>query len=64
MCESTAYILQDGKEELLLENVEELNADEDVVKLVNLFGDQKTVEARIRSISFLENKIILEKNEK
>jgi predicted RNA-binding protein len=64
MCESTAYIVQDGKEELLLENVEELNADENGIKLVNLFGDQKTVDGRIKSISFLENKIILEKNKK
>ena len=64
MCESTAYIVEDGKEELLLENVEELNADENGIKLVNLFGDQKTVDGRIKSISFLENKIILEKNKK
>jgi predicted RNA-binding protein len=61
MCEASAYLIQDGKEELILENVDELHREGDVIKMVNLFGDQKTLEARIRMISFVENKIILEK---
>ena len=61
MCEASAYLIQDGKEELILENVDELHSEGDVIKMVNLFGDQKAVEARIKTISFVENKIILEK---
>ena len=61
MCEASAYLIQDGKEELILENVDELHREGDVIKMVNLFGDQKVLEARIRMISFVENKIILEK---
>lgn len=61
MCEASAYLIQDGKEELILENVDELHREGDVIKMVNLFGDQKAVEARIRMISFVENKIVLEK---
>ena len=61
MCEASSYLIQDGKEELILENVDELHREGDVVKMVNLFGDQKVLEARIRMISFVENKIILEK---
>ena len=61
MCEASAYLIQDGKEELILENVDELHREGDVIKMVNLFGDQKALQARIRMISFVENKIVLEK---
>jgi len=61
MCEASAYLIQDGKEELILENVDELHGEGDVIKMVNLFGDQKALEARIRMISFVDNKIVLEK---
>ncbi len=61
MCEASAYLIQDGKEELILENVEELHREGNVIKIVNLFGDQKAFEAHIKLISFLENKIVLEK---
>jgi predicted RNA-binding protein len=61
MCEASAYLIQDGKEELILENVDELHREGDVIKMVNLFGDQKAVEAQIRMISFVDNKIVLEK---
>ena len=59
MCESSAYLIQDGKEELILENVEELYTEGNTVKIVNLFGDQKSVDAEIKHISFVDNKIIL-----
>jgi predicted RNA-binding protein len=61
MCEASAYLIQDGTEELILENVDELHREGDVIRMVNLFGDQKAVEARIKMISFVENKIVLEK---
>ena len=62
MCEASAYLIQDGKEELILENVDELHREGDVIKMVNLFGDQKAIEAHIKMISFVENKIVLEKS--
>lgn len=64
MCESSAYLLQDGKEELLLENVEELFNEGDKIKIINLFGDQKIVDAKLKKISFVDNKIIFEQANK
>jgi predicted RNA-binding protein len=61
MCEASAYVIQDGKEELILENVDELHKEGDTIKITNLFGDQKVLEAQIKMISFVDNKIILEK---
>jgi predicted RNA-binding protein len=61
MCEASAYLIQDGKEELVLENVDELHTEGDTIKMINLFGDQKVLDARIKMISFVENKIVMEK---
>jgi predicted RNA-binding protein len=61
MCEATAYLIQDGKEELILENVDELHKEGDTIKIINLFGDQKVLDAQIKMISFVDNKIVLEK---
>ncbi len=61
MCEATAYLIHDGKEELVLENVDELHTQGDTVTIINLFGDQRILEAQIKMISFVDNRIVLEK---
>jgi predicted RNA-binding protein len=60
MCEANAFILKDGKEEKILESVDlvELNGDE--VKLVSIFGEQKTIRARLKSYNNSEGKIVFE----
>jgi predicted RNA-binding protein len=60
MCESTAYILKEGKEEIVLENVDFLENSEEQVKLVDLFGEEKIVRARVKTLSLLDHKIVLE----
>ena len=60
MCESTAYILKDGKEELVFEGVDILENRDDGVRMVDLFGDEKVVRARVKRFSLVDHKIILE----
>lgn len=60
MCEAHAYVLADGKEEKLLENVDELDVAGDEIRLVNIFGEQKIIRARIKSYNNAERKILLE----
>ena len=60
MCESTAYILKDGKEELLLESVDILENMNNRVKLVSMFGEEEIVEAQVKTLSLVDHKIILE----
>jgi predicted RNA-binding protein len=60
MCESTAYILKDGREELVLESVDLLEESGENVKLTNLFGEEKTLRARVKALSLVDHKIILE----
>jgi len=59
MCEATAYILKDGREELLLTEVDVIEPDGENLRIVNIFGEQKTVKASIHRLSLIEHKVIL-----
>ena len=61
MCEANAYILENGKEELYLENVDVMKPEEGKISLKNLFGEQKVFEGEIKEISLLRHKIVLQK---
>ena len=60
MCESTAYLMKDGQEEMLMESVDVLENLGDEIKMIDIFGDQKKLRARIKSLSLVDHKIILE----
>jgi len=60
MCESAAYIIRDGKEELVLESIDLLENEDGHVRLVNMFGEEKDLKARVKALSLVEHKIILE----
>ena len=60
MCEADAFVLIDGKEEKLLENVDLVSLEGDDVKLVSIFGEQKTLRARLKQYNNTEGKIIFE----
>ena len=61
MCEANAYIVEDGKEQMLLESVDLLRPEGDGIYLRSAFGEQKTVNARIKELRLMDHKIILEK---
>ena len=60
MCEANAYFLKDGKEELILEAVDKVENEGDRIKIENIFGEQKVVLGRIRSMSLVDHKILIE----
>jgi len=63
MCEATAYMFKDGQEEVLLEGVDLLEPEPGGgLRLVSIFGEQKVVQARIKGMSLVNHKIILEPN--
>jgi predicted RNA-binding protein len=61
MCEADAYIGKAGKDELLMEAVDLVELEEpDQWRLVNIFGEQKTVRARIRHLALGEHKLFFD----
>jgi predicted RNA-binding protein len=59
MCEAAAYILKDGKEELLLQDVDLIEPDGENLRLVSIFGEQKIIKATIASLNLVNHKVIL-----
>ena len=60
MCEASAFLVKDGKEELILESVDTLENLENEVKMINIFGEQKNLKARVKTLSLVDHKILLE----
>ena len=60
MCESTAYILKNGREEVFFEDVDALENKNNEIKLVNIFGETKKISAKIKQFSLVDHKILLE----
>ncbi len=61
MCEANAYLLKDGSEELVMESVDIIEPEADETwKLVNLFGERKTIKGRIKQMNLVDHKIIFE----
>jgi predicted RNA-binding protein len=59
MCEATAYLLKNGREELILKDVDVIEPEGDSVRIVNIFGEQKVLKAEIRSLNLINHKVLL-----
>ena len=63
MCEANAYLIEGDQSKLIMESVDSVEPEEDGIRLVSIFGEQKYVKARIHSLSLVENKVFLKKDE-
>jgi predicted RNA-binding protein len=56
-----AYLIKDEQEELLMESVDIVEPiEQEGFRLVDIFGVQKTVKARITSMNLVNHKILFE----
>ncbi len=60
MCEANAYLVKEGKEQLILEAVDKVESNEGRLKIENIFGEQKVIRGRIRSMSLVDHRIVIE----
>jgi predicted RNA-binding protein len=60
MCESAVYVLKDGKEELFLESLDLLENKDGQIKMVSIYGEERTIRAKVKLLSLVDHKIILE----
>lgn len=60
MCEVRAYLLGGPEQQLLMENVDTIEPEGEGLRLVNIFGEQKFVKARIRTLCLVDNRVLLE----
>ena len=61
MCEANAYITSDNKEELILKSVDVVEPHEDGgFLLIDIFGSQKIIKARLKRMNLVDHRIIFE----
>jgi len=60
MCEAHAFIVKNGKEEMILENVDLVELEGDEVRLIDIFGEQKILKAKLKLYNNSEGKILFE----
>lgn len=59
MCEASAYLIEGQNSTLVMESVDTIEPQEDGIQLVNIFGEQKFLKARIHSLTLVDNKVYL-----
>jgi predicted RNA-binding protein len=61
MCEANAFFFRNGEEELLLESVDLVEPEEEgQIRLVNIFGEQKIIKGKLKSMNLVNHKILFE----
>jgi predicted RNA-binding protein len=58
MCEAHAYILENGEEKKILENVDVVEFEGDQAKLVSIFGEQMIIKGRLKIYDNTKSKIV------
>lgn len=60
MCEIRVVMIQDGNEEVLMENVTQLEVKEEAIAITSLFEGVKEIEhSTLQKIDFLAGKVFL-----
>lgn len=60
MCESNAYIIRDGVENLVMESVGNVTFQGNEISLKSIFGEETTLKARLIEVNLVGHRILLE----
>ena len=61
MCEANAYLIINGKEQLIMESVDLVEPiAENKWVLVSMFGEKRTVAGRIKSMELVDHRVLFE----
>jgi predicted RNA-binding protein len=59
MCEANAYLVEKDQETLLMEAVDKVEPDEDGIRLISIFGEQKFIKGHIHALSLVDHKVYI-----
>lgn len=59
MCEANAYLVKDGKEELIMEGVDILRPESESIYIQDIFGEQRWVKGHIKELNLIQHRIVL-----
>ena len=63
MCEAKAYLIKGEEKILVMEAVDTVEPEEDGLRLISIFGDQKFLKASIHSLELVDHNIFLKEKE-
>jgi len=69
MCEANAYLLENNdrtteNQTMIMEAVDKVEPEDNGIRLVSIFGDQKFIKGYIHSLSLVEHKVFIKLNDK
>ena len=60
MCQTVAYVVEEGKETAVLQDVVSVVPIAGGIRMMNLFGEEKVVQGRIKQIDLLTHRILIQ----
>ena len=61
MCQSSIYVIDSGRQELLLDEVARVEIEGNEVIMEPLFGERISLTARIKEIDLMKHRILVER---
>jgi len=59
MCEANAYLIEGKEKKLIMEAVDTVEPEDNGLRLISIFGDEKFIKAQIYSLSLVDRNIFL-----
>jgi len=63
MCEANAYLINGDDKTLIMESVDRVEPEDNGIRIINIFGEQKFLNARIHSLSLVDHNVLIEENQ-
>jgi predicted RNA-binding protein len=63
MCEAAVFLDRDGELEKVMDDVVEVKPEGNKLLLVDVFGEQKLVSARLKEVELMDHRIILRQSD-
>ena len=62
MCETNAYLIKNGSEKIIMENVDVIKPEGENIYLENIFGEKLEIKAHVKEMNLVDHRILLVEN--
>ncbi len=62
MCEANAYLIKNGSEKIIMENVDIIKPEGENIYLENIFGEKLEIKAHVKEMNLVDHRILLVEN--
>ena len=59
MCEASVYLVKNGSEKVIMENVDIMKPEGENIYFENIFGEKLEIKARIKEMNLVDHRILL-----